>query len=239
MPNLTEETFFGRPAEKVLVETRPRIEAGACRRHLEQREHDLLGARGKRLARRFSLTEALDVAGEAGDRAAQRCELALTVARFVQDAREPHFRRGKVRDRAQDGAKLVLGAVEIAELLQVDLAQSTACQDLGSATLGRRAAEHADGFVRVRQAELERSASDVREHAGVEVRHRSSISLLWQPWGRLHIAAARITTRRAPRSTDPLALRLSTVARKASRGPLRGADDRACLPARRARRGAR
>src|SRR5258708_4885435 len=83
------------------------------------------------------------------------------IARLAQRARQAQLGRRQSRRELQHAAELVLGAVQIAELLQIDLAQRAARQHLRLATLRGRLAQPAHGLLRIGGAQLEGRASNV------------------------------------------------------------------------------
>src|SRR5207245_10124794 len=87
------------------------------------------------------------------------------VAGLPTGAPQTDLRRAQAGRKLEDPAKLVLRAVQIAELIEVDLSQSPPGQHLRLASLLGGAAQEADRLLRIGLAQLERGASDVVQNS--------------------------------------------------------------------------
>ena len=94
-------------------------------------------------------------------------------ARLAQDAGQSQLCRGEPRGERQDAAILVLGAVEIGKLREVDLPERAPGQHLGPAAGGRRAAQDPHGRLGIGRAQFERGAPDVGKDLRVNISHRA------------------------------------------------------------------
>src|SRR5207237_716391 len=104
-------------------------ELGQVHRRLQERQHHFLGARGKC----SPFAKPADVARQPFEGAQERDLCPFQVARFAARAGKADFRGTEARRELQHPAELVLRAIEIAELVEIDLAERPPPQHLGLA----------------------------------------------------------------------------------------------------------
>jgi len=157
-----EELLRGGPGEDLLVEGYGALaELGQVHRRLQERQHHFLGTRGKC----SPFAKPADVARQPFEGAQERDLCPFQVARFAARAGKADFRGTEARRELQHPAELVLRAIEIAELVEIDLAERPPRQHLGFAALLGGPPQDADRFLRIGLPQLERGASDVVENA--------------------------------------------------------------------------